>query len=100
MLTQAVVKSPAGGDYLSTQCRNYLTEKGIEIVPPCMVASKEVTKAEEAANFKRRNCQAKLTDSWYNYMVKVEQSLINTAHPYIKISASHAGLPSFGFTSF
>lgn len=71
MLTQAVVKSPAGGDYLSTQCRNYLNEKGIEIVPPCMVASKEVTKAEEAANFKRRVIQAKLTDSWHNYMIKV-----------------------------
>jgi actin-related protein len=70
VLTQAVVKSPAGGDYLSTQCRNYLNEKGIEIVPPCMVASKEVTKAEEAANFKRRVIQAKLTDSWHNYMIK------------------------------
>ncbi|EFA10847.1 actin-like protein 6B [Tribolium castaneum] len=70
VLTQAVVKSPAGGDYLSTQCRNYLTEKGIEIVPPCMVASKEVTKAEEAPNFKRRLFHAKLTDSWHNYMIK------------------------------
>ncbi|XP_063929298.1 actin-like protein 6B isoform X1 [Zophobas morio] len=70
VLTQAVVKSPAGGDYLSAQCRNYLNEKGIEIVPPCMVASKEITKSEEAANFKRRVYQAKLTDSWHNYMVR------------------------------
>lgn len=71
MLTQAVAKSPAGGDYLSAQCGYYLTEKGIEIVPPYLVKSKEITKAEEPANFKRRVFRPKLTDSWQNYMIRV-----------------------------
>lgn len=75
MLAHAVVKSPAGGDYLSTQCRNYLTEKGIEIVPPSLVASKEVTKTDEPAIFKRRMVQSHLTDSWYSYMIKVYKKI-------------------------
>ncbi|KAG5873433.1 hypothetical protein JTB14_031050 [Gonioctena quinquepunctata] len=70
VLTQAVVKSPMGGDYLSSQCRNCLTEKGIEVVPPSMVASKELTKPDEAPIWKRRNVPANLTESWYNFMVK------------------------------
>lgn len=71
VLTQAVVKSPVGGDYLSMQCRNHLEEKGIEIVPPYMVASKEITKTDEAANWKRQFGLPKLTESWQNYMIKV-----------------------------
>ncbi|VEN56965.1 unnamed protein product [Callosobruchus maculatus] len=70
VLTQAVVKSPVGGDYLSTQCKNYLTERGIDIVLPSMVASKEVVKADDPPIWKRRNMPYNLTDSWYNYMVK------------------------------
>lgn len=71
MLTQAVVKSPVGGDYLSMQCRAHLEEKGIEIVPPYMVAAKEVSKSDEAPNWKRLSSVPQLTESWHNYMVKV-----------------------------
>ncbi|CAH0562439.1 unnamed protein product [Brassicogethes aeneus] len=70
VLTQAVVKSPVGGDYLSMQCRNYLTERGIDIVPPCMVASKELVKNDENPIWKKRPTPSNLTDSWMNYMIK------------------------------
>ncbi|XP_025832342.1 actin-like protein 6B isoform X2 [Agrilus planipennis] len=70
VLTQAVVKSPVGGDYISQQCRNYLEEKGIEIIPPYMVASKEITKPDEAPNWQKRSSLPKVTKSWHNYMIK------------------------------
>ncbi|XP_057660322.1 actin-like protein 6B [Diorhabda carinulata] len=70
VLTQAVVKSPVGGDYLSIQCRQHLTERGIEIIPPSMVASKELTKPEEPPIWKKRIIPTKLTESWFNFMIK------------------------------
>ncbi|ENN76756.1 actin-like protein 6B isoform X2 [Dendroctonus ponderosae] len=70
VLTQAVVKSPVGGDYLSEQCRIYLQERGVELVPPSFVASKEVGRAEEAPNWQRRDVPYNLTDSWFAYMIK------------------------------
>lgn len=70
-MTQAVVKSPVGGDYLSNQCRNFLMEKGIEIVPACMVGSKDVVKSDDPPVWKRRFTASNLTESWMNYMVKV-----------------------------
>lgn len=70
VLTQAVVKSPVGGDYLSMQCKSHLEEKGIEIVPPYMVASKEVTKSDEMPNWRRSQPVPQVTESWHNYMIK------------------------------
>ncbi|KAJ8981489.1 hypothetical protein NQ317_007015 [Molorchus minor] len=70
VLTQAVVKSPVGGDYLSSQCRNYLTERGIELVPPSLVANKEASKPDEPSIWKKRNVPINLSDSWYNFMIK------------------------------
>lgn len=66
-----MVKSPVGGDYISTQCLNYLNERGIEIVPPFLVSGKEVIlRSEDPPIWRRRPVPPNLTDSWYNYMVK------------------------------
>lgn len=73
VLTQAVVKSPVGGDYLSSQCKTYLLDKGIELVPPAIVAYKEIMKSEESPIWKRRDVPSNLTESWYNYMIKVHK---------------------------
>lgn len=71
VLTQAVVKSPVGGDYISTQCLNYLSERGVEVVPPYVVAAKEVIpRSEDPAIWRRRPMPPNICDSWYNYMVK------------------------------
>lgn len=70
VLTQAVVKSPVGGDYLSMQCRQHLEERGIEIIPPYMVASKELAKADDPPIWRRRFPLPKMADSWHNHMVK------------------------------
>lgn len=72
-MTQAVVKSPVGGDYLSNQCKQFLQEKGIEIVPANFVYSKEAVKAEEPPVWERRILPDGLTESWKNFMQKVHK---------------------------
>lgn len=76
-MTQAVVKSPVGGDYLSSQCLSHLIERGIEIVPPSMVAWKEVTKPEDTPVWKKRIVPPNLTESWNNFMIKVHSMFIH-----------------------
>ncbi|XP_049775021.1 actin-like protein 6B [Schistocerca gregaria] len=70
VLTQAIVKSPLGGDYISMQCKNFLQESGIEIVPPYMIGSKEVVKEREKARWVKKRNLPEVTPSWHNYMTK------------------------------
>lgn len=71
VLTQAVVKSPLGGDYLSRQCRQYLEAQGIDLSPAYMVHNKEIVKEREAPRFLPKNLPEKLTQSWQGYMAKM-----------------------------
>ena len=70
VLSQGIVKSPLGGDFLTMQCKNLLDEKEIEVIPPYMIAGKEVTKDYEKAKWTRKNNIPEVTKSWHNYMVK------------------------------
>ncbi|KAJ6224338.1 hypothetical protein RDWZM_002883 [Blomia tropicalis] len=70
VVQNAIVKSPLAGDFVTNQCKQYFEEKGIEIVPYYMIASKETVKEGEPAKWtKRTNLPENLTDSWSNYMV-------------------------------
>lgn len=40
VITQGIVKSPLGGDFITMQCRQFFEEKDVELVPACLVASK------------------------------------------------------------
>lgn len=40
VITQGIVKSPLGGDFITMQCRQFFEEKDIELVPACIIASK------------------------------------------------------------
>lgn len=52
VLSQAIVKSPLAGDFLTMQCRQLLADQGVEIVPPYMIAGKEmVVHYEKVAKF-------------------------------------------------
>lgn len=73
ILTPAIVKSPAAGDYITAQCVNALKDKGIEVVPPYMIKSKEFVRPDEPASWKT-HIFPKVTSSWHNYMVKVSMS--------------------------
>lgn len=70
MLTQAVVKSPLGGDYLSMQCRSLLNAQGIDLTPAYSVASKEAVRDREAPRYTLKRLPDRLTDSWQQYMLR------------------------------
>lgn len=70
VLTQAIVKSPLGGDFITMQCKQHLMDNDIEIVPSYMVGSKESVKEREKPRFVRKKNIPEVTASWHNYMVK------------------------------
>ncbi|KXJ79033.1 hypothetical protein RP20_CCG002651 [Aedes albopictus] len=70
VLSQAVVKSPLGGDYLSLQCRQYLEGQNIDLTPAYGIAAKDVIKERDNARFTPRQLPDKLTSSWQQYMLK------------------------------
>ncbi|XP_052896350.1 actin-like protein 6A [Anopheles moucheti] len=70
VLSQAVVKSPLGGDYLSLQCRHYLESQNIDLTPTYAIASKDVIKERDTARFTPKELPEKLTASWQQYMLK------------------------------
>ena len=41
VLSQAIVKSPLAGDFMTTQCRQLLQDKGVEIIPTYMIAGNQ-----------------------------------------------------------
>lgn len=71
VLSQAVVKSPLGGDFLSRQCRQHLEKHGIDLSPVYKIASKDVVKERDNARFTLRKLPENLTQSWQNYMTQL-----------------------------
>lgn len=69
-MTQAVVKSPLGADYLSMQCRQHLESQGIDLTPGYAVANKEQVREREPPRFTVKKLPEKLTTSWQQYMQK------------------------------
>jgi len=69
-LTQAIVKSPIGGDALTSQCRQLLEEQRIEIIPRYLIASKEPVAERAPAHWTKRANLPEVTKSFHNYMVK------------------------------
>jgi len=70
VLQQAIVKSPLGGDFMTTQCRQFLGETGLEIVPPYQIAGKEEVRDAEPAKWTKKTNLPEVTKSWHNLMVK------------------------------
>lgn len=40
VITQGIVKSPLGGDFVTMQCKQFLEDKEIDLTPACLIASK------------------------------------------------------------
>lgn len=70
VLTQAVTKSPLGGDYLSLQCRQHLEAQGVDLSPAYSIALKEAVRERETPRFTLKKLPEKLTTSWQQYMLK------------------------------
>lgn len=56
------------------QCKALLDSKDIEVIPPYMIAGKEVVKDGEKPKWTKKSNLPEVTKSWHTYMVKVFQS--------------------------
>lgn len=70
VLTQAVVKSPLGGDYLSMQCRQHLEKLGIELTMGYSISGKDALKERDQPRYTKRTLPENLTSSWEQYMLR------------------------------
>ena len=69
-LQQAIVKSPLAGDFVTTQCRQFLDEQKVEIIPPYLIGGKEEVREGEPAKWTKKKNVPEVTTEWHNYMVK------------------------------
>lgn len=70
VITNAVVKSPLGGDYLVLRAKEMLENLGIDLTPAALIASKEVVRDKERPKFVKKVLPFQPTQSWMTYMVK------------------------------
>lgn len=70
VLTQAVVKSPLAGDFMTMQCRQHLEKIDIDVVPPYLISGKETIKEWEKPRWTKKHTVPDVTKSWHNYMEK------------------------------
>ncbi|KAF0308053.1 Actin-like protein 6A [Amphibalanus amphitrite] len=87
VLTQGIVKSPLGGDFLTAQCRQFFAQNDIEVIPPYMIGGKEAVKDYEKAKWTRRPNLPEVTKSWHDYMVNevvqdFQQSILQCVDEY------------------
>lgn len=70
VISNAVVKSPLGGDYLVLRARELLEAQGIDLTPASMIASKEVVRDKDKAKYVKKPISFAPTNSWMAYMSK------------------------------
>lgn len=71
VMTQAIVKSPLAGDFLTAQCKQYFQEHDIDVVCPYVVASKEAVDEGAPAIWTKKTNLPEVTKSFHNYMSRV-----------------------------
>lgn len=73
-LRGALVRTPLGGDYVTVQCRSFMEENSIDIVPPYMIRSKEPVQERMAPIWTKKDLPP-LTQSYCSYMNNVSGSI-------------------------
>lgn len=84
VLTQAIVKSPIGGDVIIKHVRTMLEKSGIDLTPASLIATKETVRDREKPKYTRKQFSFQPTGSWLNYMV--DRSLQDFQHSVIHVS--------------
>ena len=69
-LQGAVVRTPLAGDFITAQCKHFMDELGVDVIPPYMIASKEAVKEKVQPIWSPKNVP-NVTESYRNYMVNV-----------------------------
>ena len=77
-LRGATVRTPLAGDYVTVQCRSFMEQQGIEIVPPYMIQSKEAVKERMDPVWAKKDLPP-LTQSYCSYMNNVSSVLPSLA---------------------
>lgn len=70
VISQAVVKSPLGGDYLISQAKLMLENLGIDLSPAAIVTNKEIVREREKPKYVKKPLNFTPTNTWMNYMTK------------------------------
>lgn len=70
VVSNAVVKSPLGGDYLIIRSKELLEAQGIDLTPAALIAGKEVVRDREKPKYTKKKLSFTPTNSWMVYMVK------------------------------
>ncbi|XP_050304772.1 actin-like protein 6B [Anthonomus grandis grandis] len=70
VISNAVVKSPLGGDYLILRAREMLESIGIDLTPSSLIASKDVVRDKDKPRFTKKKINFQPSNSWMTYMVK------------------------------
>ena len=79
------MRTPLGGDYVTVQCRSFMEQQGIEIVPPYMIRTKEAVKEKEVPIWTKKELPP-LSQSYVRYMNDV--SVYGNAS-YLRMSSSN-----------
>ncbi|KAL3841942.1 hypothetical protein ACJMK2_020019 [Sinanodonta woodiana] len=69
VLSQAIVKSPLAGDFISLECKKLMEDKEVEVIPPYLIASKEPVSDRQSPKWKKKEVPD-VTKSFHNYMLK------------------------------
>lgn len=105
VISNAVVKSPLGGDYLILRAREMLESLGIDLTPAALIAGKDVVRDKDKPRFTKKKLNFQPSNSWMTYMVKktvqdFQQTVLQVAEsPYDErvvgnIPAVHYEFPS------
>ncbi|CAJ0929891.1 unnamed protein product, partial [Ranitomeya imitator] len=68
VIQQGIVRSPLAGDFITLQCRELLREMNVDLIPPYMIASKEVVPVGAPAIWQKKQALPHVTQSWHDHM--------------------------------
>lgn len=69
VLQQAMIRTPLAGDLITVNCKSYFDELGVEIIPPYMIASKDVVKERASPVYTKKKVPA-VSQSYHDLMVR------------------------------
>lgn len=90
VISNAVVKSPLGGDYLILKARELLDNLGIDLTPTALISGKEVVREKDKPKFTKKTLNFTPSNSWMTYMIKktvqdFQQSILQVLDSKIKL---------------
>ncbi len=67
----ATVRTPLAGEFIVAQCKHFMDELAVEVVPPYMIATKEAVKEKAPPVWTKKTDLPKVTNSYHTYMTNV-----------------------------